>query len=114
MLVHTSHGIRLVPELYAIPSEAVDAELADPGSQEYVATGRIPFMWAQSLYVISKLLKDSFIACGELDPINRRLSSLQRPEVIVHTMSCSARADVHLHSSRRGVDPVEKGPLEVP
>ena len=56
------------------------------GSQEYVAAGRIPFMWAQSLYVISQLLKDSFIACGELDPINRRLSSLQRPEVIVQVV----------------------------
>ena len=30
--------------------------------------------------------KDSFIACGELDPINRRLSSLQRPEVIVQVV----------------------------
>ena len=78
LLVHTSHGIRLVPELYAVGLNNVEAELASPGSQEYVATGRIPFMWAQSLYVISQLLKDSFIACGELDPINRRLSSLQR------------------------------------
>ena len=57
-----------------------------PGSQEYVPAGRVPFMWAQSLYVISQLLKDSFIACGELDPINRRLSSLQRPEVIVQVV----------------------------
>ena len=57
LLVHTSHGIRLVPELYAIPLEDVEAELASPGSQEFVAAGRIPFMWAQSLYVISQLLK---------------------------------------------------------
>ena len=86
MLVHTSHGIRLVPELYAIPLEDVEAELACPDSQEYKAAGRIPFMWAQSLYVISQLLKDAFIAVGELDPINRRLSSLQRPEVIVQVV----------------------------
>lgn len=86
LLVHTSAGIRLVPELYAIPLESVEAELASPGSQEFVASGRIPFMWSQSLYVISQLLKDSFIACGELDPINRRLSSLQRPEVIVQVV----------------------------
>ncbi len=86
LLVHTSHGIRLLPELYAIPLDKVDAELASPGSQEFVATGRIPFMWAQSLYVISQLLKDAFIACGELDPINRRLSCLKRPEVIVQVV----------------------------
>ena len=34
----------------------------------------------------SQLLKDSFIACGELDPINRRLSSLKRPEVVVQVV----------------------------
>ena len=60
-MVHTSHGIRLVPELYAVPLEDVEAELASPGSQEFVATGRIPFMWAQSLYVISQLLKAGII-----------------------------------------------------
>ena len=43
-------------------------------------------MWAQSLYVIGQLLKDSYIACGELDPCNRRLSSFQRPEVIVQVV----------------------------
>ena len=41
-----------VPELYAIPNDKVDAELAAPGSQEFQPYGRIPFMWAQSLYVI--------------------------------------------------------------
>ena len=52
LLVHTSHGIRLVPELYSVPHGLIDAELAMPGSQEFEASGRIPFMWAQSLYVI--------------------------------------------------------------
>ena len=85
-MVHTSHGIRLVPELYSVPHGLIDAELAMPGSQEFEASGRIPFMWAQSLYVISQLLKDSFISCGELDPINRRLSSLKRPEVVVQVV----------------------------
>ena len=61
LLVHTSHGIRLVPELYSVPLENVDEELANPGSTEYLATGRVPFMWAQSLYVISQLLKVNFL-----------------------------------------------------
>ena len=34
-------------------------------------------------FYFSQLLKESYIACGELDPINRRLSSSERPEVIV-------------------------------
>jgi phosphorylase kinase alpha/beta subunit len=85
-LVHTSYGLRLVPEHYTVHLDLVDEELANPGSQEYVASGRIPFMWAQSLYVIGQLLREGFIACGELDPINRRLSSFQRPEVIVQVV----------------------------
>ena len=76
----------LVPELYAVPQELVDAELASPGSQEFHPYGRIPFMWAQSLYIIGQLLRENYIACGELDPINRRLSSFQRPEVIVQVV----------------------------
>ena len=46
-------------------------------------SGRLPLMWAQSLYMIGCLLKDKQIAIGELDPINRRLSSQPRPETIV-------------------------------
>ena len=48
-----------------------------------ITSGRLPLMWAQSLYVIGCLLKDKQVAIGELDPINRRLSSQPRPETIV-------------------------------
>ena len=48
-----------------------------------VTNGRLPLMWAQSLYVIGCLLKDKQVAIGELDPINRRLTSQPRPETIV-------------------------------
>ena len=48
-----------------------------------ITNGRLPMMWAQSLYVIGCLLKEKQVAIGELDPINRRLSSQPRPETIV-------------------------------
>lgn len=37
--------------------------------------GRCPFMWAQSLYLIAKLLYEEFLAPGELDPMNRRYTN---------------------------------------
>lgn len=86
LLVNTSAGLHLVPELYAVPQDNVEAELANPGSQDFEVHGRTPFMWAQSLYIIGRLLRDNFIACGELDPINRRLSSLSKPEVVVQVV----------------------------
>ena len=71
------------------------AELAAPGTTARVAGGRCPFMWAQSLYVVTRwalightgsrdccasshwstvlprLLLEDLLAPGELDPLNR-------------------------------------------
>ena len=85
-----------VPEIYAVdpsrmaseeessPSSSDPQQPQSPGGNRRVAQGRIPFMWAQSLWVIGKLLQEKFIAPGELDPTNRRLTfGENRPEVIV-------------------------------
>lgn len=58
IMIKTEDGMRLVPELYAVPGDRVAAEYADPGSQEREALGRCPFMWAQSLYILGKLLQE--------------------------------------------------------
>ena len=50
--------MRLVPEIYTVPAETVDKEKKEPGSQDRHPVGRLPFMWAQSLYIIGKLLQD--------------------------------------------------------
>lgn len=51
-------GMRLVPELYAVPGDKVDAEYKNPGSQSRIALGRCPFLWAQSLFILGKLLQE--------------------------------------------------------
>ena len=76
-------GIHYVPELYSVTLENLFAEQQDPGSQDRYPAGRIPLMWAQSLYVIGGLLQQRHIAPGELDPLNRRLSHEKRPDVVV-------------------------------
>ena len=64
--IKTDDGMRLVPELYAVAPDNVAAEYAEPGSQEREALGRCPFMWAQSLYVLGKLLQEvrKLITCA--------------------------------------------------
>lgn len=63
-MIRTEDGLKLVPELYAVPKDKVAGEYHEPGSQERVALGRCPFMWAQSLYILGKLLQEvSFIYC---------------------------------------------------
>ncbi|XP_013185837.1 probable phosphorylase b kinase regulatory subunit alpha isoform X1 [Amyelois transitella] len=83
IMLRKDDGIKLVPELYAVPVDKADQEQSDPGSQERVPLGRCPFIWAQSLYILGKLLQEGFLAVGELDPLNRRLCSEKKPDVVV-------------------------------
>lgn len=84
-----------VPELYSVDQSRVTQEESDPGTQAQIPQGRIPFMWAQSLWVIGKLLKEKFIAPGELDPTNRRLPfDENRPEVIVQVFILELDANI--------------------
>lgn len=58
VMIKTDDGMKLVPELYSVASKDVSAEYAEPGSQSRIALGRCPFMWAQSLYILGKLLQE--------------------------------------------------------
>ncbi|KAH9640651.1 hypothetical protein HF086_000595 [Spodoptera exigua] len=83
IMLRKDDGIKLVPELYSVPPDKADLEQQNPGSQERIPLGRCPFIWAQSLYILGKLLQEGFLAVGELDPLNRRLCSEKKPDVVV-------------------------------
>jgi len=57
-MVTTDDGLSLIPELYAVSSDTVADEYKRPGSQHRIAVGRCPFLWAQSLYILGKLLQE--------------------------------------------------------
>jgi phosphorylase kinase alpha/beta subunit len=59
----------------------VNNEYKSPGSAIRVPVGRTPFLWAQSLFILGKLLQEGFLAVGELDPLNRRLGAQKKPDV---------------------------------
>lgn len=61
----------------------VELEKKNPGSQKREPIGQIPHKWSQSLYIVSKLLIEGFLSPGEIDPLNRRLNSEPRPDVVV-------------------------------
>ncbi|XP_075972760.1 putative phosphorylase b kinase regulatory subunit alpha isoform X3 [Anticarsia gemmatalis] len=83
VMIRKDGGMPLVPELYSVPGDKAHLEHEDPGSQERIPLGRCPFIWAQSLYILGKLLQEGFLAVGELDPLNRRLCSEKKPDVVV-------------------------------
>uniref|UniRef100_A0A147BPY0 Phosphorylase b kinase regulatory subunit n=2 Tax=Ixodes ricinus TaxID=34613 RepID=A0A147BPY0_IXORI len=86
LLLRTEDGLKLVPEMYAVPPDKVEAEYKAPHSQQRIHVGMTPFMWAQSLFIIGRLLQEGFIVPGELDPLNRRLASEKKPDVVVQVV----------------------------
>ena len=67
-------GVELLPELYVVPKEAVEAERLNPGSQQRVPNENVPLLWTQSLTWLGDLLLQGLLKPDDLDPSGRRLS----------------------------------------
>ncbi|XP_072470312.1 phosphorylase b kinase regulatory subunit alpha, liver isoform isoform X4 [Notamacropus eugenii] len=100
ILIRGKNGIHLMPELYAIPPDKVDEEYKNPHTVDRVPLGKIPHLWGQSLYILSSLLAEGFLATGEIDPLNRRFSTAVKPDVVVQgrnkNMKLSGRPYRHI------------------
>ncbi|MFZ5536211.1 MAG: glycoside hydrolase family 15 protein [Pseudomonadota bacterium] len=66
-------GLRLLPELYFVPAERIEAERHNPGSQPRQANENLPLVWAQSLFILGKLIQDGLLHPADIDPLGRRL-----------------------------------------
>nr|XP_050027202.1 probable phosphorylase b kinase regulatory subunit alpha [Dermacentor andersoni]XP_054922429.1 probable phosphorylase b kinase regulatory subunit alpha [Dermacentor andersoni] len=81
--IRTDDGLRLIPEIYVVQPDKVNREAAMPHSEPRLPAGEIPFLWAQSLYVVAHLLQEEFVSPGEMDPLNRRLGMIKSPDIVV-------------------------------
>ncbi|XP_061189361.1 probable phosphorylase b kinase regulatory subunit alpha isoform X2 [Saccostrea echinata] len=86
VMLKTDEGIYVIPELYAVLKDKVEQEYKEPNSQEREPLGKMPHKWGQSLYIISKLVQEGFLSPGELDPVNRRLVSEPKPDIVVQVV----------------------------
>ncbi|XP_064637053.1 phosphorylase b kinase regulatory subunit alpha, liver isoform-like isoform X3 [Lineus longissimus] len=86
LLIKDETGLALMPELYAVSADKVDQEYKNPKSQDRSAIGKMPHMWGQSLYVLGRLLIEGFLSPGELDPLNRRLVTEPKPDLVVQVV----------------------------
>ena len=62
-------GEMLLPELYYVPQESILAEKENPGSQARLPNDNLPLVWAQSLYLVGKMLDEELIRTDDLDPL---------------------------------------------
>ncbi|MBU1217125.1 glycoside hydrolase family 15 protein [bacterium] len=66
------NGIRLLPELYIVPKELIEAEKENPGSQKRIANENLPLVWAQSLYMLCDMIMEGILDTSDIDPLHRR------------------------------------------
>ncbi|MCV2402542.1 glycoside hydrolase family 15 protein [Marinomonas sp. C2222] len=62
-------GHMLLPELYYVPQESILAEKEKPGSQKRLPNDNLPLVWAQSLFLVGRMLDEELITTDDLDPL---------------------------------------------
>lgn len=67
------NGLRLLPELYYVPAQNLEAEKSAPHTQPRLPNENVPLVWAQSLYLLSQLLSEELLSVGDIDPLGRHL-----------------------------------------
>jgi phosphorylase kinase alpha/beta subunit len=66
-------GDLLLPELYRVPADLIEAERQNPHSQLREPNENVPLVWAQSLYILGALIQDGLLDVADVDPLGRRL-----------------------------------------
>ncbi|MEM8808822.1 MAG: glycoside hydrolase family 15 protein [Cyanobacteria bacterium P01_G01_bin.38] len=77
------NGHDLLPEVYYVPQDAIEAERVNPHSQTRLPNENIPLVWAQSLYYLGLMIQDGLLTPGDLDPLARHLKAGQNRRPIV-------------------------------
>uniref|UniRef100_A0A8C2CPG7 Phosphorylase b kinase regulatory subunit n=1 Tax=Cyprinus carpio TaxID=7962 RepID=A0A8C2CPG7_CYPCA len=104
IMIKQKDGIRLLPELYSVPPDKVDEEYVNPHTVERIPMGKCPLKWGQSLYVLGNLLAEGFLAPGEIDPLNRRFSTIPKPDVVVQVSILAENEDIKSLLQKNGID----------
>lgn len=78
----TRDGQQLLPELYFVAKENIEAEKTTPHSQPRLPNPNVPLVWAQSLYLLGRMLERGVLVPHDIDPLGRRQPKVrQRPLV---------------------------------
>ncbi len=101
-------GQGLLPELYYVTAENVEEERARPGSTERLPNDNRPLVWAQSLWVVGRLLRLGLVDVSDVDPLNRRrnLRVKRSPAVSVAVIAETGLVADRLADA--GVEPVDR------
>ncbi|MGG6293577.1 glycoside hydrolase family 15 protein [Leptolyngbya sp. AN02str] len=110
------NGLGLLPELYVVPEEAIAAEKANPHSQTRVPNDNLPLVWAQSLYMLGRLIQDNLISPEDLDPLGRYRRIGQYPRPIVQVALLAEDEELQAELATFGIvtqTPKQVAPIQV-
>ena len=96
-------GQRLLPELYYVPQENILAEKENPGSQKRIPNDNLPLVWAQSLYLVGKMLDEELITPDDIDPLGLHKIQYRRGPVSTSMVVLAQNADVKQKIVNAGV-----------
>ncbi|XP_047620010.1 phosphorylase b kinase regulatory subunit alpha, skeletal muscle isoform isoform X6 [Phacochoerus africanus] len=104
VLIKGKNGVPLLPELYSVPPDKVDEEYQNPHTVDRVPMGKLPHMWGQSLYILGNLMAEGFLAPGEIDPLNRRFSTVPKPDVVVQVSILAETEEIKAILKDKGIN----------
>ncbi|MBW4660394.1 MAG: glycoside hydrolase family 15 protein [Drouetiella hepatica Uher 2000/2452] len=109
-------GFKLLPEVYYVPAESIEAERANPYSQPRLPNDNVPLVWAQSLYILGQLIRDRLIAVGDIDPLGRHLRLGGRQLPLVQIALLAEDESLQSELATYGIDtqtPAQVAPIQV-
>jgi len=98
------NGQKLIPELFIVPLENIEAEKANPKSQKRVANENLPLVWAQSLYMLSEMILDGILDTKDIDPLSRRNSIGKSVNTVPLVSIICENEDVKNHLKEFNID----------
>lgn len=115
-LLMEKEGWQLLPELYYVPEENIEAEKINPHSQTRLPNENIPLVWAQSLYFLGQMLSEGLIAVGDIDPLGRHLCVGKNRKTIVQIALLAENEEVQAQLEVYGIEsqtPSQVEPIQV-
>ncbi|NMG19728.1 glycoside hydrolase family 15 protein [Brasilonema bromeliae] len=109
-------GLHLVPELFYVPEESVEAEKLEPQSQPRLPNENLPLVWAQSLYFLGQMLSEGLIAVGDIDPLGRYLCIGKNQQAVVQIALLAEDEDLQAKLAVHGIEtqtPKQVEPIQV-
>ncbi|GAB4201177.1 MAG: hypothetical protein Fur006_53350 [Coleofasciculaceae cyanobacterium] len=109
-------GLKLLPEVYYVPQEKIEAERQFPHSQPRLPNENIPLVWAQSLYYLGQMLSEGLIAPGDIDPLGRHLCVGRHQDPVVQIALLAEDEDLQAQLAAYGIatqTPKQVEPIQV-